>query len=106
MVATLVCDEFQVTLAVMSCIVASVYVPVAANCCGMPSGTLGMAGVTAIETSAAAVTVRFVEPDTLPEVAVTAVLPTETLVASPEAFTIATAGVPLTQVTAPVMSRV
>ena len=48
-----------------------------------------MAGVTAIETSAAAETVRFVEPETLPEVAVAVVLPSDTLLASPEILMVA-----------------
>jgi hypothetical protein len=47
----------------------------------------GIAGVTAIETSVAAVTVRFVDPTIEPEVAVTLVVPTETLEATPWLFT-------------------
>ncbi len=45
--------------------------------------------MTAIETRTAGVMVRVVEPFTLPDVAVTVVLPTATLLASPVAFTVA-----------------
>jgi hypothetical protein len=44
---------------------------------------LGVAGVTAIETSVAGVTVSRVEPDMLPNVAATVVDPWPTLLASP-----------------------
>ena len=39
------------------------------NCRVFPAGTDGLAGVTAMETSLAAVTVRVVDPEILPEVA-------------------------------------
>ena len=55
----------------------------AVNCCELPSGTEGVAGVTAIETKAGAVTVRFVDPLTAFNVAVTFVVPCAALVASP-----------------------
>ena len=55
----------------------------AVNCCVAPSGRVGIAGVTAIETSVAGVTVRVVEPLTDPTVAVTLVLPTATAPATP-----------------------
>src|SRR6266568_2893363 len=53
-------EEVQVTAAVRSCVVPSVYVPVAANCRVRPTGSDDAAGVTAIETSRAAVTVSVV----------------------------------------------
>jgi hypothetical protein len=59
-VATAVLLEFQVTVAVMSCVVPSVYTPVAVNCAVVPSGILGIAGVTVIDTNAAGVTVKVV----------------------------------------------
>ena len=43
--------------------------PVAVNCWVFPAGTDGLAGVTAMETSVGAVTVRVVDPEMLPEVA-------------------------------------
>lgn len=61
----------------------SVNVPVAANWSVVPRGMLGIAGVTAIETNAAGVTVSVVEPLIEPEVAVTVVPPIFTLAAIP-----------------------
>jgi hypothetical protein len=69
MVATVVAEELQVTDEVRFCWLLSVYVPVAVNCSGVPRGTDGFAGVTLIETKAAAVTESVVLPDMLPEVA-------------------------------------
>ena len=56
-VATLADEELQVTVEVRFCVLPSVYVPVAVNCCLVPSGMDGFAGVTPIETSAGGVTV-------------------------------------------------
>src|SRR6186713_685444 len=69
-VATAVSDELQVTAVVRSCVEASVYTPVAVNCCVVPLAMPGRAGVTSIETSVAAEIVNVVEPETAPEVAV------------------------------------
>jgi hypothetical protein len=60
-----------------------VYVPVAVNCCVVPNAILGFAGATAIEAREAAVTVKLVEPDTAPSVAVMVLVPTLELEASP-----------------------
>lgn len=49
----------------------------------VPLAMLGVAGMTAIETSAAGVTVRPVEPDTLPKVAVMVAEPWAAEVARP-----------------------
>ena len=68
-VAAVVFDEAQVTEDVMFCVLLSEYVPVAVNCCVVPLGIEGLAGLTAMDTSVAAVTVSVVEPVTLPEVA-------------------------------------
>jgi hypothetical protein len=64
-------------------------VPVAVKGCVVPSGIVGIAGVTAIVISTAEVTVRVVEPEIVAEVAVTLVLPKATLLASPCPFTVA-----------------
>ena len=57
----------------------------AVNCCVSPFGIEGFAGVTAIETSAAAVTVSVsLELTTLPSSAVMPLVPLATLVARPE----------------------
>ena len=53
------------------------------SCCLVPLAMLGLVGVTAMDTSFAAVTVRVVEPDMLPLVAVMVALPVPTLVAKP-----------------------
>ena len=88
-VATMVVSELHCTVFVMFCMVPLVNVPVAVNCCVVPKGMLGIAGVAAIETKAADVTVNVVEPVTDPDTVVAVVLPTATLVASPCAFTVA-----------------
>jgi len=57
------------------------------------------AGVTAIETRAAALTVRVVDPLTVPKVAATVVVPTPVPVATPPLEIVATAGDEELQVT-------
>jgi len=69
MVATVVFDEVHVTELVRFCVLASENVPVAVNCCVAPAAIDGFAGVTAIEVSVAAVTLKTVEPVTAPDVA-------------------------------------
>jgi hypothetical protein len=98
--------EAQVAVVVRSCVEASVYVPVAVNCCLSPLATLGVAGVTAMETSAAALTVSVVFPVTLPEVAVMVVVPVARVVARPLAAMVAVVGVDDAQVTDDVRSSV
>ena len=71
----------------------------AVNCWVLPAATDGFAGVTAIETSVAAVTVRVVEPTTLPEVAEIVVEPIFSVVARPVAFIVAAAVLEEAQVT-------
>jgi len=58
-------------------------VPVAVNCLVVPREMLGLAGVTAMETSVAGVIVSVVVPDFPPDVAVMVVEPVPTAVASP-----------------------
>jgi len=57
----------------------------------VPRGAVGIAGVTAIETIVAEVTVNVVEPEIAPDVAVTLALPVPTLLARPWALTVAIA---------------
>ena len=83
MVATDVTDELQVTNVVRSCVVLSEKVPVAVNCWVVPSAMLGLVGVTEMDTSVAVVTVRVVDPEMLPDVAVIVVVPAATEVAFP-----------------------
>ena len=60
------------------------------NCWVVPSGRVGMAGVTAIETRIAGEILRVVEPLIEPTVAVTLVLPTATPEEIPWLLTVAT----------------
>ena len=53
------------------------------NCFVVPLAMLGFAGVTDRDTSVAGVTVRVVDPDTLPDVAVIVVEPVPAPLASP-----------------------
>ena len=53
------------------------------NCCVVPFAIEGLIGVTAIDVSVAAVTVRVVDPDILPDIALIVVEPVATRVASP-----------------------
>jgi hypothetical protein len=61
----------------------SVNVPVAVNCWVVPSAIDAAAGVTAIDTNDAAVTVTVVDPLIEPVVAVIVAVPSPTLLASP-----------------------
>jgi len=79
----------QSTVVVMSCVLPSVYVPVAVNAWVVPKGSVGIAGVTAIDTNTAGLIVKLVDPVIPFEVALTPVLPTARLVAMPCPFTVA-----------------
>jgi hypothetical protein len=89
MVATLTSDEVQETDVVRFSVVPSVKVPVAVNGSLVPSTMLGLAGVTAIETRVAAVTVNAVEPEMLPSVAEIVTGPGPTAVAKPALLIVA-----------------
>src|SRR5829696_2472234 len=94
MAAVVGADDDQATDPVMSSVVPFVYVPVATNCCEVPSAIEGDAGVTVTETRDGAVTVSVVDPLTVPEVAVIAVIPSAELAARPPDAMVAVAGVP------------
>ena len=98
-VAVVVVPEFHVTVLVRFCVVPSPNVPVAVNCCVAPLAIDGFAGVTAIDCSVAAVTVRTVEPLMDEDVAVIVEVPTPAPVARPVALIVAVAAVPDDQVT-------
>ncbi len=51
-------------------------IPVAVNCSDVPTAIAGLVGVTEMDASVAAVTVRLVKPEILPKVAVMVVTPT------------------------------
>jgi len=92
-VATVATVELQCPNCVTSCIVPSVNVPIAVNCCVMPKGIVDPAGLIAIDTSTAAVTVSTVDPLTLPALAVIVAVPIPTPLASPALLIVAVATV-------------
>jgi hypothetical protein len=65
-------------------------VPVAVNCWVVPSAIEEFSGDNAMETRAAVVTVRVVDPLTVPELAATEVVPTPVPVARPPLEIVAT----------------
>jgi hypothetical protein len=101
-VATVVVTELQVAVLVKFCVELSENVPVAVNCSVLPFAIEGFAGVTAIDTSVGAVTVRFVDPSTAPEAACIWLAPVATPVAKPPAVMVTTLVVCEVQVTEPV----
>ena len=88
-VATAGVSELHCTVPLISCVLPSVKMPVAMNCCVVPSGIEGIAGVTAMETRTAGETIKVAEPEIAPTVAVIPVLPMAPLVANPCALTVA-----------------
>jgi hypothetical protein len=82
-VAAAALDDVQVTVVVMSCVLLSLKVPVALNCLVVPTDMLEFAGLTAMETRVAAVTVREAVPLTPPDVAVMVAVPVPVLLANP-----------------------
>jgi hypothetical protein len=94
--------EAHVTLPVRFCVELSLYVPVAVNCCVPPAVTVGFAGVTAMDTSVAAVTVSVVLPTIPPLVAEIELVPAFSADARPPLLIVAVAVVPEAHVTLPV----
>jgi hypothetical protein len=96
-VAVVGVSEDHVAVLVRFCVLPSVNVPVAVNCSVVPSAIDGVAGVTAMETSVAAVTVSVVDPLMEPVVAVIVAVPSPTPLANPcvgaAVLIVATAGV-------------
>ena len=90
-VAMLVDDEVHDAVADRSCVVPSLYTPVAANDCDVPFAMLAVDGVTWTLVSVAAVTVSVAVADNPPEVAVIVALPAPTPVARPVLDTVAMA---------------
>ena len=76
-------------------------VPVAVSCCVPPITTMGVVGVTAIETNAGALTVSNVDVLMLPDAAPIVLLPCTSEVARPVVLIVATAVVAEVQVTVP-----
>src|SRR5215470_8038235 len=93
-------DELHNAVAVTSCVVASLKVPVAVNCLVVPGAVLAGLGVTTRETRVAAVTVSCALPVTEPEAAVIFVVPAPTAAATPvTGSTVATPANEVDQVT-------
>src|SRR4029077_2758861 len=104
-VATVAVAEAHAALP-STCVELSLNVPVAVNCCVAPLLIDGFAGVTAIDTSVAGVTVSSVEPVMLPLVAEIVEVPVPTLVASPVLLIVATVPVAEAHAAVVVMSSV
>jgi hypothetical protein len=90
--ATVAEDELHVAVEVRFCVLPSANVPVAVNGCVLATNSEAVAGFTAMDTGAGAVTVSVVDPLKPPELAEIVVVPWATLVARPAAFTVATVG--------------
>ena len=89
-VAILVLDDVQVTELVRFWVDPSEYVPAAVNCCVLPLGIEGFAGVTAIDTRVAGPTARVVLPVTPSELALISDVLCAIPVARPPDVTVAT----------------
>ena len=74
-VATPVADELHVTVLVRFCMLPSLYVCVAVNCCVVPKAIEGFVGAMVNDTSAGGPTVTVVEPHTEPAQALTVAEP-------------------------------
>ena len=72
----------------------------------IPTGMIGLTGVTDMKDRIAEVTVRVLFPEIIPEVAVMVAVPAATAVARPLPLTVATDGLEELQVTCVVTSRV
>lgn len=83
MLALLVSEELHTACVVTGCVVESVKIAIAVNCCVRPTGSDVLVGLTAIENSTAAVTVSPVVPLLPLRVAVIVVEPVETVLANP-----------------------
>src|SRR5271170_999440 len=92
MVATLALEEVQLTCVVKSCWLLSLKVPIAVNCCVVPAAMPGLEGLTVREVKVADVTVSEPEPFIDPTVAVMAVWPGATALATPFGAMVATCG--------------
>jgi len=82
-VATTVGAELQVALPVRSCVLPSVYTPVAVNCCVAPKGIVASDGLRAIDMRVGTVTVNVAEPLTPAALAVIVVVPWAAVAATP-----------------------
>jgi len=82
-VATPEADDAQLADCVRSCVLPSLYVPRAVNCCPVPSGIDAPLGVIAMEINVGPVTLSVLLPEMALTLAVTFAVPCPALVASP-----------------------
>lgn len=82
-VATWVDNEAHATILVKSCVLPSLYVPVAVNCCIVPNAIAIDCGLTVSEIKTTEFTVRLAVPVMLPLTTLITVLPPLTAVAWP-----------------------
>jgi hypothetical protein len=82
-VATAETDVVQVADCVKSCVLPSVYVPTASNCCPVPSGIAAPLGVIVMETKVAPTTLIVLLAEMALTLAVMFAVPCPALVASP-----------------------
>ena len=104
-VATAAVEDVQMTELVTSCMLPSLKVPAALNCCICPVATVGFGGMTVSETRVAGLTVVSAEPVMLPDVAIIFAVPALSACARPEALTEMVVGALELHVTDEVMSR-
>ena len=83
MIATVASDELQLTTEVTSCVLPSVYDPVAVNCWLVPSAIAGVGGLIAIDASAAGFTVSVAAALTPFELIPIVVIPVPSVLANP-----------------------
>jgi hypothetical protein len=81
--ATFAFDVAHVTTVVMSCVLPSVYVPVASNCSVVPNATVAFCGLTAIDTNAAGFTTSVAVALIVPALIPIVVVPVPSELASP-----------------------
>lgn len=97
-------EELQLTALVRYCVLPSLYVPVATNCCVWPLATKGAEGVTVMLCKTAEeITVKLAEPLMAAEEACMVVFPADSPEAKPVELTIATTVLDDVQVTTFVM---
>jgi hypothetical protein len=104
--ATIVADELQLTPFVTSCLLPSLYVPVATNCWLVPFAIEALPGLTESDRSIGGVAVKLVEFAILPEVALILASPIAVATTRPLPSMGATAGESEDQLTEAVRSVV
>ena len=103
-VATVVGDVLQFTALLRSCLLPSLYVPVAVNGCVVPFAIEALPGLMEIDRSNGAITAAPVAFATVPELALIWAVPIVVPITKPPALTGATAGASEAQITEAVTS--